>query len=72
MVYWNVLEMYLAPMESATWLNNTSAVTFVANEEIYILDVTERKTVNLTNSPGYNGDPDWWWPGKIPEQNHSE
>ena len=44
------------------WLPDDYGICFIKNQDIYTVDLGGTSVINLTNSAGYDGDPDWWWP----------
>ncbi len=55
--------IYQGITDGLDWLANGATISFLAGGDIYTIDADGRASpVNLTNSPGYDGDPDWWWP----------
>lgn len=43
------------------WLPNGS-IGYATNGEIFTVNESESNPINLTNNPGGDSDPDWWWP----------
>ena len=61
-----IYEERLSTLEA--WLPVGRIICFVKNQDIFTLHADGSSLINLTNSVGYDGDPDWWWPGESIEE----